>query len=71
MTNVTEEVGADLLHLMAGALIGEGQYRTVYQSNFNAGQVIKHDNCLNWSNVNEFWKSGWHRACGCRRVDSG
>jgi hypothetical protein len=51
---LTEDSSSDLFGLFCGAELGRGQYRAVYEHQLDKGKVLKHDTCVNWSNVHEF-----------------
>jgi hypothetical protein len=51
---LSEDSSSDLFGLFCGQEIGRGQYRTVYQHQLEKNRVIKHDTCVNWSNVHEW-----------------
>lgn len=44
----------DLLNLLCGAKIGEGEYRTVFACHLDARWVVKHDSRKNFSNIAEW-----------------
>lgn len=51
---LSEDSSSDLFGFFCGKELGRGQYRTVYEHQLEKKRVIKHDTCVNWSNVNEF-----------------
>lgn len=50
---LSEDSSSDLFGFFCGKELGRGQYRTVYEHQLEKNRVIKHDTCVNWSNVNE------------------
>ena len=44
----------DLVNLLCGKLLGQGQYRKVFQCAIEPAHVVKHDSGHNFSNINEY-----------------
>lgn len=51
---LSDDSSSDLFGMFCGKEIGRGQYRTVWQHQLDKKLVIKHDTCVNWSNVHEW-----------------
>lgn len=54
MGSLTEIQSDDLLNFICGTKLGEGTFRTVFESVIDSTKVIKMDNMRNFSNVQEF-----------------
>lgn len=51
---LSDDSSSDLFHLICGPLIGEGQYRQVFEHALDKSRVVKHDSGANFSNISEW-----------------
>jgi len=51
---LSDDSASDLFHLICGQMIGEGQYRQVFEHSLDKTKVMKHDSGKNWSNISEY-----------------
>lgn len=52
--NLNDEQSSDLFNLLCGRMIGEGQYRKVFECHVLPGCVVKQDTRANFSNISEW-----------------